>query len=138
LTGPCTRVYHEDVREAANMGPTEGASMERVNEHELAYRSGDSGAKYLFRGPRIDWGVLRLAPGGTLGHHYHERVEETFYFVRGEPRMIVNGTEFRVRQGDAVRLSPLDRHDIVNDTDAVVDCVFIKSSYEPKDKVDVR
>jgi len=112
--------------------------MERVNEHDLEYRSGDSGVKYLFRGPKIDWGVLRLKPGGSLGHHYHERVEETFYFLRGEPLMIVNGSEFRVRQGDAFRLSSPDRHDIINDTGAVVDCVFIKSSYEPKDKVDVK
>lgn len=112
--------------------------MERVNEHDLAYRSGDSGVKYLFRGPKIDWGVLRLAPGGTLGHHYHERVEETFYFPAGEPRMIVNGREFRVRAGDAFRLVPPDTHDIVNDTSTPIDIIFIKSAYDPKDKVDVK
>jgi mannose-6-phosphate isomerase-like protein (cupin superfamily) len=90
--------------------------MERVNEHDLAYRSGGSGVKYLFRGPKIDWGVLRLAPGETLGPHYHERVEETFYFPAGEPLMIVNAQPFRVRVGDAFRLVPPDTHDIVNDT----------------------
>jgi glyoxylate utilization-related uncharacterized protein len=52
--------------------------------------------------------------------------------------MIVNGETFRVRQGDAVRLAPTDKHDILNDTGAVVDCVFIKSTYDPKDKVDVK
>ncbi|HUV39467.1 MAG TPA: cupin domain-containing protein [Planctomycetota bacterium] len=109
--------------------------MERVNEHDVAYRSGDAGVKYLFRGPKIDWGVLRLAPGDTLGHHYHERVEETFYFPAGEPLMIVNGEKLRVRAGDAFRLVPGDRHDIVNDTGAPVDCIFIKSTWDPKDKV---
>jgi mannose-6-phosphate isomerase-like protein (cupin superfamily) len=112
--------------------------MERVNEQDIEYRSGDSGAKYLFRGPKIDWGVLRLNPGGTLGHHYHERVEETFYFVRGEPLMVVNCEKFRVRVGDAFRLDASDTHDIINDTDGVVDCIFIKSTYEPKDKVNVK
>ena len=112
--------------------------MERVNEHDLEYRSGDWGVKYLFRGPKIDWGVLRLKSGETLGAHYHERVEETFYFVKGEPLMVVNGEEFRVRPGDAFRLEPHDKHDIVNDTPGAVDCVFIKSSYDPKDKVDVK
>ena len=111
--------------------------MEQVNEQDLEYRGGDSGVKYLFRGPKIDWGVLRMKPGDTLGHHYHEHVEETFYFVKGQPLMIVNGEEFRVRRGDAFRLDPLDKHDIVNDTDDVVDAVFIKSSYDPKDKVNV-
>ena len=112
--------------------------MERVNERDLEYRGGDSGVKYLFRGPKTDWGVLRMKPGDTLGHHYHERVEETFYFVKGEPKMIVNGEEFRVREGDAFRLEPKDDHDIINDTDGVVDCVFIKSTYDPKDKVNVK
>ena len=111
--------------------------MERVNESDLQYRSGDSGVKYLFRGPKIDWGVLRLKPGETLGHHYHERIEETFYFPAGEPKMIVNGQEFRVRTGDAFRLDPGDVHDIINDTGEPVDAVFIKSSYDPQDKVDV-
>ena len=111
--------------------------MEQVNEQDLEYRGGDSGVKYLFRGPKIDWGVLRMKPGDTLGHHYHDRVEETFYFVKGEPLMIVNGEEFRVRRGDAFRLDPSDKHDIVNDTDDVVDVVFIKSTYDPKDKVNV-
>jgi len=112
--------------------------MEQVNEQDLEYRGGDSGVKYLFRGPKIDWGVLRMKPGETLGHHYHERVEETFYFVTGEPLMIVNGKEFRVRRGDAFRLEPPDKHDVVNDTDDVVDAVFIKSGYDPKDKVNVQ
>jgi len=111
--------------------------MEHVNTHDLAYRSGDAGVKYLFRGPNIDWGVLRLKPGDTLGHHFHEHVEETFYFPEGAPLIVVNGQEFRVRPGDAFRLEPCDKHDIVNDTDDAVDCIFIKSTYDPKDKVDV-
>ena len=41
--------------------------MERVNETDLDYRHGDSGPKYLFRGPKIDWGVLRFLPGQELG-----------------------------------------------------------------------
>jgi mannose-6-phosphate isomerase-like protein (cupin superfamily) len=64
-------------------------------------------------------------------------VEETFYFTRGTPLMTVNGQEVRVRVGDAFRLDPGDVHDILNDTNEPVDAVFIKSSYDPQDKVDV-
>ncbi|MGQ9632361.1 MAG: cupin domain-containing protein [bacterium] len=111
--------------------------MERVNEGELQYRDGNSGVKYLFRGPRIDWGVVKFLPGQELGKHYHREVEETFYFVKGTPLMVVNDREFRVRTGDAFRLEPEDVHNIVNDTDGEVEAIFIKSSYNPKDKVDV-
>jgi len=109
--------------------------MERVNETDLAYRNGESGPKYLFRGPRIDWGVLRFLPGQELGTHYHEQVEETFYFTRGTPLVVVNGEEHRVRVGDAFRMEPGDVHNIINDTDEPIDAVFIKSAYLPEDKV---
>lgn len=110
--------------------------MERVNEADLEYRHGDSGPKYFFRGPKIDWGVLRFLPGQELGTHHHEQVEETFYFTRGTPKVVVNGEEFRVRVGDAFRMEPGDVHNIINDTGEPIDAVFIKSAYLPKDKVD--
>ena len=111
--------------------------MQRVNEHELEYRDGDSGVKYLFRGPKIDWGVLRFLPGQELGQHKHERIEETFYFVRGTPRVVVNGEAHRVKEGDAFRMEVGDAHNIINDTDGPIDAVFIKSAYDPDDKVNV-
>lgn len=111
--------------------------MQHLNENDLEFRGGASGVKYLFRGPHIDWGVIVFAPGEQLGHHYHERIEETFYFVEGSGRMIVNGQEHRIRVGDAFRLDPADRHDILNDTAAPLKAVFIKSAYDPKDKVNV-
>ena len=111
--------------------------MEKVNEFEQEYRHGDSGPKYLFRGPNIDWGVLRFQPGQTLGKHCHERVEETFYFTKGAPAMIIDGEEHRVKVGDAFRIEPGEVHDIINDTQEPIDAVFIKSTYDPKDKVDV-
>jgi len=110
--------------------------MERVNASDMEYRNGDSGPKYLFRGPRIDWGVLRFLPGQQLGAHLHETVEETFFFTSGTPLVVVNGQEHRVRVGDAFRMEPGDVHNIINDTDGPTDAVFIKSEYLPKDKVD--
>ena len=109
--------------------------MERVNEADREYRHGDSGPKYLFRGPRLDWGTLRFLPGQELGTHHHEQVEETFYFTNGTPRVVVNGEEYRVRVGDAFRMEPGDVHNIINDTDGPIDAVFIKSDYLPQDKV---
>ena len=111
--------------------------MEKVNEHDLEYWKGDSGPKYLFRGPNIDWGVLRFQPGQELGYHTHERVEETFYFTKGTPKMIVNDEEHRVRVGDAFRIEPGEKHNIINDTDEPIDAVFIKHIYDPDDKKNV-
>jgi quercetin dioxygenase-like cupin family protein len=111
--------------------------MEKVNEYEQSFRGGDSGVKYLFRGPNTDWGVVLLKAGQELGGHYHAEVEETFYFVQGAPIMRVNGVDHRVVLGDAFRLTPPDQHNIINDTDDEVKIVFIKYPFRPKDKIDI-
>jgi len=110
--------------------------VERINESQKDYRKGSSGPKYLFRGPKIDWGVLRLEPGESMGAHSHKEVEETFYFFDGSPKMVINDEVFQTREGDAFRVEPREKHDVVNDTDRAVKVVFIKSPYLPEDKID--
>lgn len=111
--------------------------MERVNETEMAYRGGESGVKYLLRGPKIDWGVLLLLPGDRLGAHYHNEVEETFFFIQGRGKIYVNEVAYDVQTGDVFRLEPGERHDIINDTSEATKMVFIKCPYLPEDKVSV-
>ena len=109
--------------------------MQRVNEKEQSYRHGDSGPKYLMRGPRFEWGIIRLKAGEKMGRHGHKEVEETFYFFDGAPTLLVNETPQRVREGDVFRLEPGERHDIVNDTPAPIRVIFIKTPYLPEDKI---
>jgi quercetin dioxygenase-like cupin family protein len=109
--------------------------MDRVNELQMAYRGGDSGVKYLLRGPKIDWGVILLLPGERLGEHYHNEVEETFYFVQGGGRVRVNEVEHEAVSGDVFRLEPTERHDILNDTEEPSKLIFIKCPCLPNDKV---
>ena len=109
--------------------------MERVNEREREFRFGDSGPKYIFRGPRMEWGILILKPGGSLGAHYHKEVEETFYLLEGKARLLVDGTEYSGGVGDAFRLEPGEKHNIINDSQSAVQAVFIKCPYKPEDKI---
>ncbi len=112
--------------------------METVREQDRKFRGGASGVKYLFRGPKIDWGIIVFAPGEELGRHLHNEVEETFFFVEGEGgRIVVDGKEHAIAVGLAVRIEPGEVHNIVNDTEADLKAVFIKSSYSPTDKVNV-
>lgn len=109
--------------------------MERVNEYELPFRKGDSGPKYFFRGDRLEWGIIVLKPGEKMGQHGHNEVEEMFYFVEGEPTILINDEPYQVRQGDAFRVSPKEKHDIHNNTNSNVKIVFIKCPYIPEDKI---
>ena len=110
--------------------------MERVNANELEYRNGDSGPKYLFRGPNIDWGLIRFLPGETLGEHLHQEVEETFYFWTGTGVVIVEGLEYDIEPGEAFRIEPGETHDVVNTGRQPLEGIFIKHCYLPDDKVD--
>lgn len=111
--------------------------MEKVNESERAYRDGDSGVKYLLRGPRIDWGVVLLHPGQSLAAHYHNEVEETFYVVEGQVTFYVDDEKLELVAGDAMRLEPPERHKVVNESERPVKLVLIKCPYLPHDKVSV-
>ncbi len=111
--------------------------MERVNANELEYRNGESGPKYLFRGPRIDWGLIRFAPGEELGTHYHNEVEETFYFTAGKGLFVADDEVHPIRVGDAFRMEPGERHNVINTGTTPLECVFIKHTYMPDDKVRV-
>lgn len=109
--------------------------MEKVNEKELAYRKGNSGPKYLIRGPKLEWGIIRLEPGEKMGTHGHNEVEEIFYFFEGEPKILINDKEHQTKVGDVFRLEAKEKHDIVNDTSSPVRVIFIKCPYLPDDKI---
>jgi mannose-6-phosphate isomerase-like protein (cupin superfamily) len=109
--------------------------MERVNANDLDYRNGDSGPKYLFRGPRVDWGLIRFLPGEHLGSHHHTEVEETFYFAAGGGVFVLGGLEYDIQPGDAFRVEPGEVHNVVNTGTDPLDGVFIKHTYRPEDKV---
>lgn len=111
--------------------------MERTNDKERSWRGGQSGVKYLGRGPKVDWGLVKFLAGETLGAHYHRAVEETFYFPDAAPLMVIDGQEMRVTPGDAFRLEPGETHNIINDTNGPVTAVFIKCPFDPDDKVPV-
>jgi mannose-6-phosphate isomerase-like protein (cupin superfamily) len=112
--------------------------MDYKNENELEFRDGKStGVKYLFRGPKIDWGILVLGKGETISKHYHNEVEETFYFLSGSCRMKIDDKEYNVKPGDAFRVEPKKSHYMINEKNEPVKMVFIKSPYIPDDKVSV-
>ena len=107
--------------------------MERTNEREKSFRFGDWGPKYIFRGPQIEWGLLILKEGTELGKHLHNTVEETFYFLEGQGKIIINDTEYNYAQGDAFRIEPKESHNII--PSKLTKAIFIKAPFNPEDKV---
>lgn len=111
--------------------------MEQVNVNNLKFRAGDSGVKYIFRGPNIEWGIIVFKPREKLGKHFHNKVEETFYLEEGEAKMIINDKEINAVTGDVFKLAPKDTHDIINQSNKNVRFIFIKAPYLPDDKISI-
>lgn len=109
-----------------------------INEKDQEYRFGESGPKYLLRGPKVDVGMVRLLPGEDFPDHYHQEVEEDFFVMEGEIDFIIDGkTELRAKPGDLVHVPPPETHYLKNNTDQPAVALFVKAPYLPADKVDV-
>ena len=91
------------------------------------------------RGPpaSIDWGIILLKLGELMGDkaHGHNILDETFYFVEGDGVMIIDDKEYKATQGSVFLCEPKEMHNIRNDSDKPIKIVFIKSRYEPNDKI---
>ena len=110
-----------------------------VNEHDVAYRfENKSGPKYLLRGPNCDVGMVVLQPGEDFQTHFHKEVEEDFLTLEGEVEIYINEQTVHVlKPGDIIQVLPPNTHYLVNKGSVPWKAVFIKSPYDPKDKVDV-
>jgi quercetin dioxygenase-like cupin family protein len=102
------------------------------------YRFGEYGPGYIIRGPRTDYGVVRLRPGDDAGNHYHAQIEETFVALEGECSLWVDGrTSYTITAGDVYQMEPGDQHYFVNNSDADFRALFVKAPYDPDDSVQV-
>jgi mannose-6-phosphate isomerase-like protein (cupin superfamily) len=112
--------------------------METSKVDTAPYRFGEYGPGYLLRGPRTDFGVVRLRPGDDASNHYHAQIEETFVVLEGSATLWINCTEsYTVGAGDVYRCEPGEMHYFVNETDADFRALFVKAPYDPADGVQV-
>ena len=111
--------------------------MRKVDSNALPWSMGDAGVKYLAQGPGYEWGIVKLQPGQSSAHyglHIHHVVEETFFFLSGSPKFIIEGIEHRVKPGEVYVIEPHDHHNLVNDSSEDCVAVFIKYPFDPQDR----
>lgn len=111
--------------------------MFKVSENEKEYRFGDSGPKYMMKGPRLSVGVVVLKPGQDFKKHFHPHMEENFLIIEGKVDIYVNDTKFACKPGDMVHVEPQETHYLINNYDKPVRSVFITGPFTENDKVEV-
>ncbi len=56
----------------------------------------------------------KVAPGKATEEHYHIRLEEIYYVLRGKGKMNIAGEVREVKAGDGIAILPGSRHRIEN------------------------
>lgn len=108
-----------------------------VNENEREYRFGESGPKYLMKGPRMNFALVRFRPGEDFQAHYHNVMEEDFFILEGKVDIVVDGVKHTLNAGDLIHVEPKEVHYLINPYDQPVKMVSTLAPYQEVDKVNV-
>jgi quercetin dioxygenase-like cupin family protein len=108
-----------------------------INEQDKEYRFGDSGPKYLMKGPRMNFAVVQFQPNQDFKAHYHNIMEEDFYILEGEVDIVVDGVAHHLKPGQLIHIEPSEVHYVVNKYDRPVKMISTLAPFQEIDKVDV-
>lgn len=73
--------------------------------------------KVLFTGKYCQLVVMSLKPGEEIGEEVHDDVDQFFRFEAGEGKVVIDGTEYIVHDGDSVVVPAGSKHNVVNTSD---------------------
>ncbi|MDR0652778.1 MAG: cupin domain-containing protein [Synergistaceae bacterium] len=108
-----------------------------IDEHDLEYRFGDSGPKYLMKGPRMNFAVVQFQGGQDFKAHYHNVMEENFYILEGEVDIVVDGKTYHLTPGQMIHIEPSEIHYVINNEKNAVRMVSTLAPFQEQDKIDI-
>ena len=106
-----------------------------INEDECEYRFGESGPKYLLKGPRMNFVLVRIRPGEDFQAHCHHVMEENFFIVEGRVDVVVDGVKHVLNAGDLIHIEPDEVHYMVNPYGQPAKIVSTLAPFQEGDKV---
>lgn len=70
--------------------------------------------RVLYTGKHSQLVLMSIKPGEEIGEETHENVDQFFRFEGGEGKVIIDGVEHRVKNGNGVIVPAGTRHNVVN------------------------
>lgn len=83
-------------------------NIEKVTMKNGAFR------RVLYTGKHSQLVAMSLKPGEEIGMEVHEDNDQFFRFEGGEGKVLIDGNEYAVRDGDAIIVPAGARHNVVN------------------------
>ena len=68
----------------------------------------------LFTGKYMQLVLMSLKPNEDIGMEVHETVDQFFRFEAGEGKVVIDGEEFSVKDGDVAIVPAGSQHNIIN------------------------
>jgi mannose-6-phosphate isomerase-like protein (cupin superfamily) len=70
--------------------------------------------RVLYTGKHSQLVLMSIGPGEEIGEETHEDVDQFFRFEEGEGKVTIDGTEHRVKDGNAVIVPAGAKHNVIN------------------------
>jgi mannose-6-phosphate isomerase-like protein (cupin superfamily) len=90
--------------------------------------------RVLYTGRDSQLVLMSIKPGAEIGEETHNDVDQFFRFEAGEGKVIIDGAEHRVKDGNAVIVPAGARHNVIN-TSKFVD-LRLYTIYSPPEHQD--
>lgn len=78
-----------------------------------------------------------MPPHTAEDMHYHTRAKQFFYVLSGVACMLLEDEEICLQAGEGIEISPMQRHQMKNDSESAVEFIAISSPKSHGDRVTV-
>jgi len=70
--------------------------------------------KVIFTAKYSQLVLMSLKPGEEIGEEVHNNLDQFFRFEKGEGKVVIEGEEFQIKDGFAVVVPAVTKHNIIN------------------------
>lgn len=71
--------------------------------------------KFIGTSSKHSVALIDIAPQGFSPKHLHNEIEESYFVLQGQGRVIINGEEAQISKGQLVVIPPQTTHQVFND-----------------------
>jgi len=113
--------------------------MKLIKKSDLNWQEFEDFSKGIFFNetevspPRVLAQAVKMKPHHQAKVHYHNKVVELFYGLKGKGYFLVNNAKRYIEPGDMLVIEPGEKHTVGNGTDGEFEFLAIKLNNDPKD-----
>ena len=90
--------------------------------------------RVLYTGKHSQLVLMSLAPGEEIGMEAHPHLDQFFRFEKGEGKVFIDGSEYKVKDGSGVIVPAGAKHNVVNTSKK--EALKLYTIYSPPEHID--